>query len=352
MSGMTFVKLTFRYVQEVRRGKYVSTYYRRAGQRVKIEGEPGSPAWIENYDRIHRSFESPGNELPGRIVRGSMADLIARYRASPEYRRLRPKTRLEYDRAIAFLLSACGDKPAATLPRKFVIKLRNDNQDSPSRANKTIAFLKTLMNFAVDLEWRASNPCHNVKKLKLGEGAKVWTAEQIATFTDKARPHHRIAFELGLNTGQRLGDILAISWSAYDGATVTLKQQKTGAELTIPCTRRLKMYLDSLPRRSPIIVTNADGKPYRRVDSYSNLFGAEIRAMGLSGISFHGLRKTAAAILAEEGCSEREIMALTGHRSTAMVSHYTRQADQKRRAESAVRRLDRAKSVKHQRTKV
>ncbi len=80
------------------------------------------------------------------------------------------------------------------------------------------------------------------------------------------------------------------------------------------------------------------------MDSYSNLFGTEIRNLGLSGIS---LRKTAASTLAEEGCTEREIMAFTGHRSTVMVSHYTRHADQKQRAKSAVKRLDQAKSVKH-----
>ncbi len=40
-------------------------------------------------------------------------------------------------------------------------------------------------------------------------------------------------------------------------------------------------------------------------------------------------------------------MAFTGHRSMAMVSHYTRQADQKQRVKSAVKRLDQAKSVKH-----
>lgn len=344
------LKIHYKYVQVIKGKNYINTYYRRGGQRVTIEGAPGSPEWVANYDRIYTSFEAPA--IQQGTQKGSMADLMEHYRASPEYRQLKPKTKKEYDRAMTFLQDVAGDKNAATLPRAFVIKLRNDNQDSPSRANRTIAFLKTLMNFAVDLEWRTSNPCHNVKKLKLGEGAKVWTADQIAAFTDNSRPHHRIAFELGLNTGQRLGDILALPWSAYDGATISLKQQKTGEELTIPCTHRLKAYLDSAPRRSPIIVTNANGKPYSRVDSYSNLFGAEIKALGLSGISFHGLRKTAAAILAEEGCSEREIMAFTGHRSTAMVSHYTRQADQKRRAKSAVRRLDRAKSVKHKRTKV
>lgn len=352
-AGTTCLKIHFKYVQAVERRGRVYTYYRREGRRIPIEGTPGDAAWAENYSRIHASFEqeATNQKAHARIPR-SMADLIAYYKTTPEFRQLKPKTKKEYDRAAAFLEAVCGDKPAATLPRQFVIKLRNDNQDSPSRANKMVAFLRTLMAHAIDLKWRSDNPCIGVKKLKLGQGASVWTAEQIAIFAEKARPHHRVAFEIGLNTGQRLGDILSLPWSAYDGATITLKQQKTGEEMIIPCTSRLKAFLDALPRRSPIIVTSADGKPYNRVDSYSNVFGAEIKALGLSGISFHGLRKTAASILAEEGCSEREIMAFTGHRSTAMVSHYTRQADQKRRATAAVKRLNRAKSVKHELKKV
>ncbi len=340
------MKVRYKYVQAVKRKGYLNTYYRRAGHRITIEGEPGTPQWLENYNRIHASFQTQSSSQKQKLPY-SMNDLMVRYKTSPEYRQRKPKTKKEYDRTMAFLEDTCGNLSAATLPRKFVIKLRNDNQDSPSRANKTVAFLKTLMNYAIDLEWRTTNPCTNVKKLKLGLGALVWTHDQISTVTANSRDHYRLAFELGLSTGQRLGDLLALPWSAYDGQTITLKQQKTGEELIVPCTTRLKTYLDTLTRKSPIIVTSSKGHPYRGVDSFSNLFGRELRRLELSGISFHGLRKTAAAILAEEGCSEREIMAFTGHRSTAMISHYTRQADQKRRATAAVKRLDEAQSVKH-----
>jgi len=351
MNGMkSAMKVRFKYVQAIKRKTYLNTYYRRQGQRFAIDGEPGTPEWLENYSRIHARFTAP-NTRQG-YTSGSMTDLMARYKNSPEYRQLKPKTKKEYERTMAFLEDRAGAKPAATLPRKFAIKLRNDNQDSPSRANKTIAFLRTLMNYAIDLEWRTDNPCKNIKKLKLGDGAKVWTHDQIVAFTKNARAHHRIAFELGLNTGQRLGDLLTLPWSAYDGLTITLKQQKTGEELILPCTHRLKSYLDHLSRRSPLIVTNAKGLPYRRVDSYSNLFCTEIKRMDMTGISFHGLRKTAASILAEEGCTDREIMAFTGHRSTAMVSHYTQQADQKRRATTAVDKLNKSRSVKHNGSKV
>jgi len=55
--------------------------------------------------------------------------------------------------------------------------------------------------------------------------------------------------------------------------------------------------------------------------------------------SSHGLRKAASRRLAEAGCTEKEIQAITGHVSLAEVARYTRAANQKKLARSAVRKL-------------
>lgn len=58
------------------------------------------------------------------------------------------------------------------------------------------------------------------------------------------------------------------------------------------------------------------------------------------GLTFHGLRHTAATKLADAGCDTRDIMAITGHETEAMVARYTRSADQKRRAPAAIMKLE------------
>jgi integrase len=45
--------------------------------------------------------------------------------------------------------------------------------------------------------------------------------------------------------------------------------------------------------------------------------------------SAHGLRKAAAARLAEQGAGENEIMAITGHTTSKEIVRYTRGARQK-----------------------
>jgi integrase len=62
--------------------------------------------------------------------------------------------------------------------------------------------------------------------------------------------------------------------------------------------------------------------------------------MGVAGYSIHGLRKNAAKALAEAGCTDAEIMAVTGHRTTEMIRLYTRQAEQRRMARQAMNKLE------------
>ena len=49
-------------------------------------------------------------------------------------------------------------------------------------------------------------------------------------------------------------------------------------------------------------------------------------------------------MLAELGCSEKQIAAITGHKTSAMVSLYTREADQKKLADAAIEIWERGKS--------
>jgi integrase len=55
----------------------------------------------------------------------------------------------------------------------------------------------------------------------------------------------------------------------------------------------------------------------------------------------HGLRKTAARMLAEVGCSTHEIVSITGHAALAEIERYT--ANQKLLASAAILKLERTR---------
>ena len=76
----------------------------------------------------------------------------------------------------------------------------------------------------------------------------------------------------------------------------------------------------------------------RHAQGFGNRFRKWCIEAGLPQCSVHGLRK-AASRLAELGCSEFEIMAVTGHRTSKEVTPYARAVNQKTRATSAMKRL-------------
>ena len=97
------------------------------------------------------------------------------------------------------------------------------------------------------------------------------------------------------------------------------------------------------------ILTGERGAPYR-ADSLAAMVRKQLHAIRIRGYSVHGLRKNAAQALAEAGCSINEIMTITGHRSPAMALHYTKRAEKKRLARSAIDKWE-AAEVSNLRTK-
>ena len=87
-----------------------------------------------------------------------------------------------------------------------------------------------------------------------------------------------------------------------------------------------------------MILTAPSGRAWTRWSLGKDIREA-VQDASFEGYSFHGLRKKAAANLAEQGCTEHEIMAITDHTTSAMVAHYTRGASQKRLAQRAIAKL-------------
>jgi len=102
---------------------------------------------------------------------------------------------------------------------------------------------------------------------------------------------------LAVNTGQRQGHLLRLPWSAYDGATIKLRQRKNGAYVPIPVADALKNALDAAPRRSPIMLTNSGGKPWSE-SGFQSAWGKATTRAGIQGLTFHDLRGTAVVTLA------------------------------------------------------
>ena len=114
-----------------------------------------------------------------------------------------------------------------------------------------------------------------------------------------------------------------------------MRQQKTSIELALPIHPTLAAIIAETPADHLTLLTTQTGKPFSAA-GFGNWFRDRCNEAGLGHCSAHGLRKAAARRLAEAGCTMHEIAAITGHASLSEVQRYTKAADQKRLALSAM----------------
>lgn len=337
-------------VRDVDRHGNVRLYFRRNGRKQRLRGPEGSPDFLDDYRRALLG-ELPEKAKGKSLVQsrpGTMWELISLYYKSAAYRSLDPRTR--HVRA-QILERFCrsnkdGEKPFASLEPKHLMIRRDAMMERPEAANGMLKALRQVFNFAVEYGHHTSNPAKLVKYLdSQSDGITAWSNADVDAF-EAAHPVGTMAYlamALALYTGQRKSDVIRLGPASIathggrDGFQLTQKKRTRGkpVQLWIPIDPELKEVLSLTPTGSTSFIITEFGRPFTE-GGFGNRFRHWCDEAGLKGLSIHGLRKTASAILAENGCTEQEIMAITGHRTSKEVIRYTRSANQKLRAVNAI----------------
>jgi integrase len=276
-----------------------------------------------------------------------LLSVLQGYQASEDFLGLAPRSRSDYVGKIKLIEKAFGDFPLAALTdsrTRGIFKAWRERLAVSSRRQADYAWvvLARVLSWGMDRGLVAVNPCKKGGRLYRGSRAeKIWTPADEAAFLERAPAHLHLPLLLALWTGQRQGDLLRLPWSAYDGTHIRLRQSKGGARVVIPVGTPLKSALDTAPKRSTIMLTTMDGKPWTP-DGFRASWGKACKRAGVVGVTFHDLRGTAVTRLAIAGCTEAEIATITGHsmRSVRAIidTHYLNRDPVL--AESAIRKLE------------
>ncbi len=317
----------------------VKTYYWAWKGGPSLPGKPGDPEFIAAYNAAIAAKVMP--------PKGVLLSILLGYQASDDFLRLADRTRKDYAAKIKLIESEFGDFPLSALTdrrTRGIFMAWRDGLAVRSRRQADYAWtvLARVLSWALNRGLIAANQCEKGGRVYRGSRAeKIWTDSDEAAFLEKAPAHLHLALILALWTGQRQGDLLRLPWSAYDGRHIRLKQSKTGARVVIPVGKPLKNALDAEQRRSPIILTNSDAKPWAP-DGFRSSWRKACTKAGVIGLTFHDLRGTAVTRLALVECTQAQIATLTGHslRDVAAIldAHYLNRDPAM--AEEAIRKLE------------
>jgi integrase len=265
---------------------------------------------------------------------------------------LAESTKTEYKRVFGFWDAEYGTCPCRALEDKAfradIIKWHDKfSEAKPREADNRVTILARV------LSWAAKDGPLKVNVLDGFERAYtsnrsdiIWLPEQVEAFLAVASAEMQLAMALALHTGQRQGDIRKLAWSTYDGTSIRLRQGKanrlgkTAPVTRVPCTKALKVTLDSAPRRAAVILTTKTGRAYQK-RYFAEQWEETCKAAGITDLHFHDLRGTTVTMLFRAGCNIGEIVAITGHslrRAQEILDKYLARTSQL--AESAIAKFE------------
>ncbi|KPL55489.1 integrase [Prosthecomicrobium hirschii] len=290
-------------------GETVEYWYAWKGG-PRLRGQPGSPEFVASYAEAHASRKKP--------QAGVMHSLLRQYQDSADFAKLAPRTRSDYIGQIKAIEKKFGDFPLSALVDKRtrgIFMQWRDKQAATSlrQADYAWTVLARVLSWALDRRLIDANPCARGGRLYRGNRAEnIWTDDDETAFLKSAPSHLHLPLMLALWTGQRQGDLLRLTWTAYDGERIKLKQSKTGARVNIPVGAPLKVMLDATPRLSTQVLVNSDGRPWTE-GGFRASFRKAQAAAGITDLTFNDLRGTAVTRLALAEATEAQIATITGH---------------------------------------
>ena len=363
---MADVSLRFLVRDRDRHGN-IRLYVRRKGvPKIRLKVGEDHPSFAQAYAAALRgeTWEPPAKPTATGAVAitkarpGSLRALCEVYYGSAEYRGLSNRTRYirrrHFEECFGEPLKPgsalfMGDCPLRSFGPEHVRTLRDRKADKPEAANDRVKALRTMFAWAVESGKLTRNPARDVGKLRSGsDGFRTWTADDIRAFEARhpIGTKARLAFALLIYTGQRRSDVVLLGRQHVSAGELRFTQVKNAGRkpvrMVLPVLPALQHVIDHSPCGDLTFLVTEFGKPFS-VAGFGNWFRDRCNEAGLKGIAAHGLRKALQAIGAEEGLTDRELMAIAGHSTSKETTRYTQAAERATLARSGMAKLEKGR---------
>jgi integrase len=347
----------------------VRHYVRRHGRKIRLRERPGTQGFAQAYADALQALDSGSN--PDRHIikgapMGTLGWLAASYFASTEFRQLDPKSQATRRGVIEDCLreprkpgasDLMRDCPVNILAAVHVKMLRDRKAAMPGAANNRRKYLSSMFGWAVENGLMRLNPARDVRKVRYAsDGFHTWAVEEVRQFESRhpIGTKARLAIALLLYLGVRRGDVVTLGRQHVKDGWLRMVPAKTSYKRKTVSEKPILPVLSDIIARSPtgdltFLVTDF-GKPFTRA-GFGNWFRNRCDEAALPHCTAHGLRKAGATIAADEGASDRELMALYDWTSAAQANVYTAAVNRKRLAEKTAQHIaagsEREQKVSH-----
>jgi integrase len=279
-------------------------------------------------------------EFPS-LTLGEAVPLFIELYAKPKNRGWR-----ESERLLGKFQSLFG-KPIGQVARSDVVRLLDQiiASGTPYRANRALAALKKLMNWALDRGMIEVNPIAGLKPPHRERSRELVLSDEeiislMAAADDEGYPFGDV-FKVLLLTGQRRGEVAEMRWSEVDLEhsvwTIPAARSKNGQSHDVPLSAPAVSLLRSLPRflTSDWVFTTTGRTPISGFGRVKRRLAVE-----LSDWRIHDIRRTVASGMARLGVNPHVIEKVLNHKSgiiSGVAAVYNRYAYENEKREALKR---------------
>lgn len=258
-------------------------------------------------------------------------------------RKLKPRTRYDYNRYLNTHLSDWLDKPVNAIDSAMIMKRYKkiaESRSGSAQASSVMRALRSIINHAqVDLGKVVipENPvvALTAKRAWIKDNARTdhLRLNEIRPFVEAVRkldnPVMASYLEFILLTGARRSEAALLRWRDVEekARVLTFKDTKNKTDRTIPITPRVAELLTSLKKGKMgnyvFATIGKDGKPTHISEPRKAIRRANDEAA--SAVTVHGLRRTYATALESLDCPAYPLKALLGHsmKGDVTTNNYT-----------------------------
>lgn len=217
--------------------------------------------------------------------------------------------------------------------------------ETPAKANQFRAFLSRLMAWGVSRGYCKTNVVEMTEKIPGGEPWVPWPNWAFEILLEHAPFHMQMIAMSAFFTGQRQGDVLAMTKPKAGENTIAVRAQKTGNTVWIPIHFAYRKWIDRVPTSDSVMLhAGARATSYKSPDGFrtewQKLMAKDaFKPFRENRIVFHGLRKNAVINLLEVGCTENQVGAIC-NMSAQMVQHYGREVALRSLAKDAMKLME------------
>lgn len=258
----------------------------------------------------------------------------------------RPTT-LARDRIVneRWILPALGSRSLVSIRPADVRRLVSTMNErlAPATVRTNYGVLRTVLNAAVDAELIAMSPCRGIKlPSRRRSEIRFLDAEELGRLATETPMEYRAMIDLAGVLGLRWSEVAGLRVGRVDFLRRTIQIVETCAEvegrihfadvktassrrtLSVPhfLIELLAEHVAARGRAGPeaLLFVAPNGGPLRRSTFRTRVFDPAARRAAITGITFHGLRHSAAGLMIEAGAHIEAIKQRLGHSSIRVTS--------------------------------